>query len=226
MPYLKKAFYSLLFVVLAFFMACQGSLTTIAQQYPVGFYTSSTTEKPKLSDIESKKIRALLKNANEQIKITTSYTQKYYSIAYPNGDVPKSTGACTDVVIRAFRNAGLDLQKEVHVDMLRNFSKYPRIWGLTKTDTNIDHRRVPNLRVFFKRRGKSLPISQIGADYKPGDVVSWDLSGKGLTHIGLISNIWNKRKKQYLIIHNIGRGVKLEDRLFEWEITGHYRFFR
>ncbi len=211
---------------LAFAFACQTDFQTIAQQDPIGFLVITHKEKPKLSDIESDKIRAILESANEQIDTTTSYTQKYYTISYPNGDVPKTTGACTDVVIRSHRAAGIDLQKEVHEDMKANFSKYPKKWGLKKPDTNIDHRRVPNLRRFFERNGKSLSVSKEGSNYKPGDIVSWDLNGKGLTHIGLVSNIWNEQEKRYLIIHNIGSGTELEDRLFEWEITGHYRFFK
>ncbi len=225
MFYIKKSFYCLSLFTFIFLLACQSNFPTSAQQDPAGIFSSQTIAKPKVSDIKSLKIQAVLKSANEQISITTSYTQKYYSISYPNGDVPKYTGACTDVVIRSLRSAGLDLQKEVHEDMKANFSKYPKIWGLRKTDTNIDHRRVPNLKTFFSRKGKSLSIRQVGSDYKPGDIVSWDLNGKGLTHIGLVSNMWNTKEKRYLIIHNIGSGAELEDRLFEWEITGHYRYW-
>ena len=208
-----------------FLIACQSDLSTVAQDGPESTLGDSFEAKPRLSEIESLKIRSVLSSAFDQINTTTSYTQKYYSIKYPNGDVPKYTGACTDVVIRSFRKAGVDLQKQVHLDMKANFSKYPKKWGLRKTDTNIDHRRVPNLQTYFKRKGKSLAISMIGSNYRPGDVVSWDLNGKGLTHIGLVSNIWNKEKKRYLIIHNIGGGTELEDRLFEWKITGHYRYW-
>jgi len=222
---LKKVLYGTPLIALAFVFACQTNLTTIAQQDPTGISRSSTIEKPKLAEIKSPEIRSILESANKQIKTTTSYTQKYYSISYPNGDVPKATGACTDVVIRSYRAAGIDLQKEVHEDMRANFSKYPKKWGLKRPDTNIDHRRVPNLQRYFDRKGKSLSLSENGADYKPGDVVSWDLNGKGLTHIGVISNIWNTAKKRYLVIHNIGGGTELEDVLFEWKMTGHYRYF-
>jgi len=225
MPLLKKTLCCSLLLFLAFFLGCQDSFRTNAQQDPTGVLPSQTEEKPKLSDINSAEIRSLLTSTNAQTRITTSYTQKYYSISYPNGDVPKSTGACTDVVIRAFRAAGVDLQKMVHEDMKANFSKYPKKWGLRRTDTNIDHRRVPNLRRFFTRKGKSLAITRAGSSFRPGDVVSWDLNGRGLTHIGVVSNIWNKHDKRYLIIHNIGGGTELEDRLFEWKITGHYRYF-
>jgi uncharacterized protein YijF (DUF1287 family) len=170
-------------------------------------------------------IRSILENAIEQTKLTLNYTQDYIAIKYPNGDVPIETGACTDVIIRGFRSAGVDLQKEVHEDMNANFSVYPKKWGLTKPDTNIDHRRVPNLQTFFTRKGRSLPVSAKAADYKPGDVVTWDLDGKGMTHIGIVSNSLNKRTGRRSIIHNIGSGTKVEDRLFDWKITGHFRYF-
>lgn len=204
------------------------SLTACGVDAPGSFRPPSDAkifEKPKLTRIKSKRIRQVLESAHRQIETTTNYSQKYYRIEYPLGDVPAETGACTDVVIRAFRAAGVDLQKEVHEDMRDNFGKYPAKWGLTKPDTNIDHRRVPNLKTFFERKGKSMSITKNGAGYQPGDVVSWDLNGRGLTHIGIVSNVWNDEAQRYLIIHNIGRGTSLEDRLFEWEITGHYRYF-
>jgi uncharacterized protein YijF (DUF1287 family) len=182
-------------------------------------------EKPASDEITSGPIRNILESAREQTKITTGYSQDYYSLPYPAGDVPTEKGACTDVVIRAFRKAGVDLQKEVHEDMVANFSTYPQKWGLPKTDTNIDHRRVPNLQTFFTRKGKSLPITINNKDYQPGDVVAWDLDGHGMTHIGIVSNYWNESSSCYLIIHNIGGGAKAEDRLFDWKIIGHYRYF-
>jgi uncharacterized protein len=184
-----------------------------------------SVEKPAIAKIASAQVRAVLTSADEQTRLTTQYTQQYFRIGYPNGDPPIDTGACTDVVIRAFRRAGVDLQKEVHEDMRANFTAYPQKWGLTKPDTNIDHRRVPNLQTFFSRRSKSLPLSTNPADYSPGDVVSWDLDGRGLTHIGVVSNRFNPETNRYLIIHNIGAGTQAEDRLFEWKITGHYRYF-
>ncbi len=186
---------------------------------------SSVSNRPMTSEIDSPKIRKVLESATAQISTTTGYTQKYFAIPYPNGDLPAETGACTDVIIRSFRNAGVDLQKEVHEDMTSNFSTYPDKWGLATTDKNIDHRRVPNLQTFFARRGKSLAVSAAADAYKPGDVISWDLDGKGMTHIGVVSNLWNERSKRYLVIHNIGRGVNAEDRLFDWKITGHFRYF-
>ncbi len=128
-------------------------------------------------------------------------------------------------MIRAFRKAGVDLQREIHEDIAKNFSVYPNKWNLKSPDTNIDHRRVPNLQTFFTCKGKSLPITKKAEDYKPGDVVSWDLDGKGMTHIGIVSNLWNENTKRYSIIHNIGSGAQAEDCLFNWKITGHFRYF-
>ncbi|HEY0427215.1 MAG TPA: DUF1287 domain-containing protein [Pyrinomonadaceae bacterium] len=187
--------------------------------------SSSKTEKPRLAEISSAEIRKLLESANRQLEITKTYDPAYVVIPYPGGDVPPERGACTDIVIRAFRNAGIDLQKEVHEDMERNFALYPQRWGLTKPDTNIDHRRVPNLQTFFTSRGKALPITENAKDYSPGDIVAWDLDNKGMTHIGVVSNVFNENTGRYSIIHNIGGGAMQEDRLFEWKIIGHYRYF-
>jgi uncharacterized protein YijF (DUF1287 family) len=151
------------------------------------------------------------------------YDPAYYVIPYPNGDVPAGKGVCTDVVIRAYRKMGIDLQKEVHEDMIANFGLYPKNWGLKKPDKNIDHRRVPNLMKFFSRKGAELSITQVASDYKPGDVVCWNLGG-GTTHIGLVVNIQNKDKTRFQIVHNIGWGQVLEDCLFEYKIIGHYRY--
>lgn len=153
------------------------------------------------------------------------YTPNYISIKYPNGDVPAKTGVCTDVVIRAYRKLGIDLQKEVHEDMVRNFSLYPNIkkWGLHKTDTNIDHRRVPNLEVFFGRKGKKLSITQNDADYKTGVLVTWMISGK-YPHIGIVTNKKSPDGKRMMIVHNVGAGQVLEDCLFRWKIVGHFKY--
>ncbi len=153
------------------------------------------------------------------------YDPSYFSISYPNGDVPKGKGVCTDVVIRAYRQLGVDLQKEVHEDMKANFSVYPKIWGLNSTDKNIDHRRVPNLMTFFERQGAALSISDNPHDYLPGDIVSWNLGG-GTTHIGIVVNQKSRDSKRYLIVHNIGAGQVMEDCLFKFKITGHYRYFK
>lgn len=161
--------------------------------------------------------------ALELTKDNVVYDGSYFSIKYPNGDVPKGKGVCTDVVIRAYRKIGIDLQKEVHLDMKANFSKYPKIWGLKRTDTNIDHRRVPNLMTFFKRKNASKPITLNSKDYSPGDVVAWRLSN-GLTHIGIVSHTKSNNHKRYKIVHNIGSGQVLEDCLFNYKIIGHYRY--
>jgi len=151
------------------------------------------------------------------------YDPKYYVIKYPNGDVPSDRGVCTDVIIRAYRKLGIDLQKEVHEDMKSNFSAYPKNWGLKTTDKNIDHRRVPNLMKFLERQDAKLPISDKGDDYKPGDVVCWNLGG-AITHIGIVVDKKSNDGKRNLIVHNIGGGQVLADCLFEYKIIGHYRY--
>jgi uncharacterized protein YijF (DUF1287 family) len=161
--------------------------------------------------------------AEELTKDHVVYNGSNFSIPYPNGVVPELYGVCTDVVIRTFRTIGIDLQKEVQEDMKAHFSKYPKNWGLKKTDANIDHRRVPNLRTFFKRNGQSISLSQKATDYVPGDIVSWKWSN-GLTHIGIVSKTKSKDEKRHLMVHNIGAGQVLEDCLFNFNITGHYRY--
>ncbi|MCP4934647.1 MAG: DUF1287 domain-containing protein [bacterium] len=170
--------------------------------------------------------------ALERLKSTVTYDPAYVSIKYPMGDVPAHTGVCSDVIIRSYRAIGLDLQELVHKDMQRAFDKYPKRWGLKRTDKNIDHRRVANLRVFFTRHGKVLKIRKKAADYKPGDLVSWDLSGTKtsslihtkLPHIGIVTNKRSVDGARPLIVHNIGQGPKLDDMLFDYKITGHYRY--
>ena len=150
------------------------------------------------------------------------YRPAYIGIKYPNGDVPAKTGVCTDVVIRAYRKLGIDLQKEVHEDMKANFSLYPKTWGLKTTDKNIDHRRVPNLEVFFARKGKTLPITQNPKDYQTGDLVTWMISDK-LPHICIVTHI-NSKNGNPMLVHNVGNGQVLEDCLFSWKIVGHFRY--
>ena len=165
------------------------------------------------------------KLSNATIELThqsVKYDPTYFKINYPNGDVPINKGVCTDVVIRAYRKLGIDLQKEVHEDMAANFSKYPKSWGLRNTDTNIDHRRVPNLEVFFTRKGTSLPVTDKAADYKPGDVVSWRLPS-GRPHIGIVVDKKGANGR-YKMVHNIGFGQELEDCLFGYKINGHFRY--
>ena len=167
--------------------------------------------------------REIVEAARKQIGVTTRYVPDYIAIAYPGGDVPKETGVCTDVVIRALRGTGHDLQKLLHEDMKSHFSSYPKIWGLKRTDRNIDHRRVPNLKTFFKRRGKSLSVTRKKENYHPGDLVTCTVAGNR-PHIMIVSNKKNARGVP-LVIHNIGSGAKEEDRLFDFPITGHYRYF-
>jgi uncharacterized protein len=152
-----------------------------------------------------------------------TYDPAYKVIAYPNGDVPSNRGVCTDVVIRAYRKLGIDLQKEVHEDMKSNFDKYPKIWGLSRPDKNIDHRRVPNLMTFFTRHGTILKITDHPHDYQPGELVCWNLGGE-TTHIGIVSSKKSIDGQRYLIVHNIGGGQVLEDCLFRYRIIGHYRY--
>ena len=167
------------------------------------------------------------KLSNAAVSIIDSqveYIPSYVAIDYPNGDVPAKTGVCSDVVIRAYRKLGIDLQKEVHEDMKANFSLYPKTWGLKSPDKNIDHRRVPNLETFFERKGKSLPITQNANDYKVGDIVTWRLSGNGIPHIGIVTHLKSNDGKRNKFVHNIGSGQVLEDCLFNWKIVGHYRY--
>lgn len=161
--------------------------------------------------------------AIELTKDKVIYDPRYYSIPYPNGDVPSDKGVCTDVIVRAYRKLGIDLQQKIHVDMKANFSKYPKKWGLKGTDKNIDHRRVPNQAMYFSRFGTILKVSDKGSDYSPGDIVTWDLGG-GITHIGIVTDRMSSDGKRPLIVHNIGRGQVLEDCLFSFKITGHYRY--
>lgn len=174
--------------------------------------------------VANPQIRKLLQGAEAQIGKTLYYDPNYRKLDYPSGDVPLETGVCTDVVIRAFRAVDLDLQVLVHEDMRKAFSKYPKHWGLKTTDRNIDHRRVYNLQTFFKRQGTSLPVSQNPNDYLPGDLVTW-IVPENLPHIGIVARRKSRDGKRWLIIHNIGRGAQMEDILFKFKITGHYRYF-
>lgn len=161
--------------------------------------------------------------AVELTQVDVTYDPTYRVIDYPNGDVAWNKGVCTDVIVRVYRKLGIDLQKEVHEDMIKNFHLYPQQWGLGKPDKNIDHRRVPNLMVFFSRFGESLGISQKPEDYKTGDIVAWDLGG-GLTHIGIVIDKMSKDGKRNLIVHNIGNGQEISDCLFSFKIIGHYKY--
>ena len=169
-------------------------------------------------------LKQMLEGAIAQAGVTTSYDPAYVALDYPGGDVPEKTGVCSDVVVRAFRKAGIDLQKAVHEDIKSARSAYPTKWGANAPDKNIDHRRVLNLMTYFTRQGKSLSITANAVDYQPGDVVSWELS-TGIDHIGIVTNMLSESSDRYLIVHNIGAGTRIEDVMFSWTIKGHYRFF-
>lgn len=168
----------------------------------------------------------LVAAAVERTQHFVRYNPAYVRIPYPGGDVPADTGVCTDEIIRIYRAVGIDLQKEVHEDMQANFLAYPNHvrWMLFHTDTNIDHRRVPNLMVFFSRKGETLRGSTSPSDYAPGDIVTWDLGGN-VPHIGIVVDKKAAQSGRYMIVHNIGQGPKMEDVLLNWKITGHYRYY-
>jgi uncharacterized protein YijF (DUF1287 family) len=185
---------------------------------------------PQTSPVSQSNQQAFLEKlsaaAVERTHHVVRYDSKYVRIPYPGGDVPADTGVCSDDVIRAYRALGIDLQKEVHEDITANFSAYPtqRRWMLAHPDSNIDHRRVPNLMVFFSRKGRSLPVSMRAEDYEPGELVTWDLSG-GVPHIGIVVDRKSAASGRFLVVHNIGAGPKMEDVLVSWRITGHYKYF-
>jgi hypothetical protein len=166
---------------------------------------------------------ALARAALERTRHDVRYDPAYVTIDYPGGDVPADTGVCTDVVVRAYRALGIDLQHLVHEDMSAAFSAYPRRWGLDAPDPNIDHRRVPNLQVFFERQGAALPVARDPDAYRPGDLVTWTVAGHR-PHIGIVVGRRSADGERPLVVHNIGHGPRLEDILFEFPITGHYRF--
>ena len=191
------------------------------------FQTSSTSERARLAAIIGNSntpfCEKLALAAEERALHQVVYDPSYRKIDYPGGDVPPDRGVCADVVIRSFRRLGIDLQVEVHKDMKNNFSVYPKIWGLKNPDTNIDHRRVPNLMVYFQRHGVPLPLSQNPSDYKPGDIVCYELSNKR-PHVGIVSTKKTLTGKLYKLVHNIGAGPQIEDVLFDWKIIGHFRY--
>lgn len=178
---------------------------------------------PVLKPVPPAHVAQLLASVEKQVKVTRSYDPSYVNLKYPGGDVAETTGVCADVVVRAFRAQGVDLQQAVHEDIRKNFADYPKKWKLTRPDPNIDHRRVYNLMRFFERSGKALPITQNPADYLPGDVVAWDL-GKGQAHIGIVTH-YKTAEGVPLVGHNIAYGTNIENALFYWPIIGHYRYF-
>ncbi len=208
---MKRSFVLFLFVL----TGCSSFSAQVQPAKETSPALQATKQNPKATPTEK-----LIAAALEQVDVTTEYDPAYVKLAYPNGDVPIKTGVCADVIVRAFRQVGLDLQKELHEDMKQSFAKYPKKWGAKAPDSNIDQRRVPNLMTWFERKGKALSLSS--GDYQPGDIVAWDLGGS-LTHIGFVSDL--KADKQYKIVHNLGAGTQIEDRLFEWKVIGHYRYF-
>jgi uncharacterized protein YijF (DUF1287 family) len=203
------------------------SFTSCKKQEPLSDKTILISQKQEILPIENPNSFAE-KLSNAAISIIDKnviYTPDYVKLKYPNGDVPAKTGVCTDVIIRAYRKLNVDLQKEVHEDMVANFTKYPNLekWGLKTTDKNIDHRRVPNLEIFFGRKGKTLPISQTANDYKTGEIVTWMINDK-LPHIGIVTHLKSEDGKRNLIVHNVGGGQVLEDCLFSYTIVGHYQY--
>ena len=213
--------------VLAFVLSgCGASTASQVSQHQSAAPSVAASERAAVAGASSgspfldKFVAAAIERTTQKVR----YDPAYIVIPYPGGDVPAEIGVCTDEVIRSYRKVGVDLQREVHEDMARNFRLYPKKWGLPKPDTNIDHRRVPNLMVFFERKGAGLPVTAAAGDYRPGDIVTWDLGG-GLTHIGIVVNVASDAdKNRPLIVHNIGAGPQLEDVLFNWKITGHYRY--
>jgi uncharacterized protein YijF (DUF1287 family) len=187
---------------------------------------SAAQMKPGETAAQQEFLKKLAAAAVERSHHTARYDPAYVRIPYPGGDVPADTGVCTDEIIRTYRAVGIDLQKEVHEDMAENFSSYPRKWQWLSRhpDANIDHRRVPNLMVFFSRKGKTLAITKRAEDYTPGDLVAWDLGGN-VPHIGIMVDQKSPASGRYLVEHNIGQGPKIEDILFSWKITGHYWYF-
>jgi uncharacterized protein len=190
----------------------------------VGLATAQTT----VPEANSHQIflQKLVAAAIERTHHAVRYDSSYVRIPYPGGDVPEHTGVCTDEVIRAYRALGIDLQKQVHDDMVQNYSAYPHHWTSLSPgpDSNIDHRRVPNLMVFFQRKGQSLSVSHQTDHYSPGDLVTWDLGGN-VPHIGIVVDKRGPQTGRYMLVHNIGQGPKMEDVLFNWKVTGHYRYF-
>lgn len=184
-------------------------------------FNKPADELVELSDFSKKLSDAGL----ERLKHKVTYDGAYIKIPYPGGDVPESIGVCTDEIIRIYRSLGIDLQKEVHEDMQAHFNDFPNAqkWGLHSTDTNIDHRRVLNLQVFFAHKGTSLQITNNPKHYVPGDIVTWDVEGN--PHIGIVVNRKQAGQDRYMIVHNIGAGPMLEDMLFKYPIVGHYRYY-
>jgi uncharacterized protein len=214
---MRRSFKCHRFATILRFTRGMKSVVTIALMLALISAPAARLEPPKANFA-----KGLVASAREQSRVTREYDPRYVRIAYPGGDVPAHTGVCSDVVIRAARAIGIDLQRAVHDDMAKNFSAYPQRWGLKQPDTNIDHRRVPNLMTYFSRHGQSLSPNTQPEYFAPGDIVAWDIGG-GRTHIGIVSDETAFASRRKLIFHNIGRGVQHENVLFQWPIIGHYR---
>ncbi len=182
------------------------------------------TPGPVAAPVLDSRVARLVRSARDQVGKTVRYDPSYVKLDYPGGDVALDRGVCTDVVVRAVRAAGMDLQELIHEDMRRNFRAYPDIWGLTRPDPNIDHRRVPNIATYLRRRGKAVPTTDRPGDYRPGDIVVWRLAS-GRMHIGILSDVRIRGGSRFQVVHNIGDGAVLEDVLFRYDITGHFRMF-
>ena len=198
-------------------------MNTSRRGFVVSIFSLATTRFALAEPTLDAHTRKIIAAAVAQTKVAVTYDGSYRRIPYPGGDVPAHIGVCTDVIIRAYRAIGVDLQQLVHEDMSAAFSRYPRSWGLTGPDPNIDHRRVPNLQTFFRRRGASLPLPRSATPVAPGDLVTWMLPGN-LPHIGMAIDRRSTEGERPLIVHNIGRGPQIEDALFEYPMTGHFRF--
>ena len=200
--------------------------TKIIKTPPVSHKTASSPTIIRDEISPTSFFQSFIESALKRTEAKVKYDGQYRYINYPNGDVPKNRGVCTDVVIRSYRSLGIDLQQLVHEDMTVSFSRYPsrNKWGLTKPDPNIDHRRVYNLQTFFQRFGDTLAITKSAKDYKPGDMVTWSLGPK-MPHIGIVIDEYSESDSERpLIVHNMGQGPKKEDILFSFPITGHYRY--
>lgn len=207
--------------ILLLMVGCSSPATTLSSAPIPAAASSPASSRPGFDHGASSQALAFAAAAESQVGRTLHYDPSYVMLDYPGGDVPPERGVCTDVVIRAMREVGTDLQVALHEDMSAHFAAYPRTWGLARPDRNIDHRRVPNLQTYFMRLGKSLPLSDRPGDYWPGDVVTWDVAGR--PHIGIVSTVPAPDGQRYFITHNIGAGARIEDLLFEFPITGHYR---
>jgi len=180
---------------------------------------TSAVAQEKPADVASLLISAAIERTDHEVV----YDGSYRRLEYPGGDVPDNVGVCTDLVIRAYRGAGIDLQRLVHEDMVAHFELYPALWNLSRPDSSIDHRRVPNLQTFFRRAGAEVRVSDAADDYKPGDLVTWMLPGN-LPHIGIVVDRRSGDGQRPLVVHNVGAGPELDDTLFNYPITGHYRY--